>query len=207
MPEKLTFLGRVDYRNDRRVFGIKQQDRFSHVYVIGKTGTGKSTLLERMALQDLANGNGFALIDPHGDLAARLASRVPESRRGDLIYLNAANPALEWGYNPLRHVPPEYIALAASGLMEVLKKMWPTSWGVRMEHILRNVLEQPAASMHDILRIFLDKDFRTKIARSLCFISRDYVSPSFAAIIVVLVRRQCLNCRDNIGEPAWLQIW
>jgi hypothetical protein len=122
MPEKLTFLGRVDYRNDRRVFGIKQQDRFSHVYVIGKTGTGKSTLLERMALQDLANGNGFALIDPHGDLAARLASRVPESRRGDLIYLNAANPALEWGYNPLRHVPPEYIALAASGLMEVFKK-------------------------------------------------------------------------------------
>jgi Type IV secretion-system coupling protein DNA-binding domain len=124
-----------------------------------------------MALQDLANRNGFALIDPHGDLAARLASRVPESRRDDLIYLNAADPALEWGYNPLRHVPPEYIALAASGLMEVLKKMWPTSWGVRMEHILRNVLmallEQPAASMHDILRIFSDKDFRTKIARSL----------------------------------------
>ena len=170
MPEKLTFLGRVDYRNDRRNFGIKQQDRFSHVYIIGKTGTGKSTLLERMAAQDLANGNGFALIDPHGDLAARLASRVPDSRRDDLIYLNAADSALEWGYNPLRHVPPEYIALAASGLMEVLKKMWPTSWGVRMEHILRNVLmallEQPAASMHDILRIFSDKDFRARIARS-----------------------------------------
>jgi len=82
-----------------------------------------------MALQDLANGSGFALIDPHGDLAERLASRVPESRRGDLIYLNAADPALEWGYNPLRHVQPEYIALAASGLMEVLKKMWPTAWG------------------------------------------------------------------------------
>jgi hypothetical protein len=117
------------------------------------------------------NGNGFTLIDPHGDLAARLASRAPESRRDDLIYLNAADPHLEWGYNPLRHVPPEYIALAASGLMEVLKKMWPTSWGVRMEHILRNVLmallEQPAASMHDILRIFSDKDFRTRIARTL----------------------------------------
>jgi hypothetical protein len=171
MPEKITFLGRVDYRNNRRIFGIKQQDRFSHIYVIGKTGTGKSTLLERMALQDLMNGNGFALIDPHGDLAARLASRVPESRQSDVIYLNAADPALEWGYNPLRHVPPEYIALAASGLMEVLKKMWPTSWGVRMEHILRNVLmallEQPAASMHDILRIFSDKDFRTRIARTL----------------------------------------
>lgn len=171
MPEKITLLGKVDYRNDRRIFGIKQQDRFSHVYVIGKTGTGKSTLLENTARQDLENGNGFALIDPHGDLAARIASRVQEWRRDDLIYLNAADPALEWGYNPLRHVPPEYIALAASGLMEVLKKMWPTSWGVRMEHILRNVLmallEQPAASMHDILRIFSDKDFRARIARSL----------------------------------------
>jgi hypothetical protein len=117
------------------------------------------------------NGNGSALIDPHGDLAARLASRIPDSRRDDLIYLNAADPSLDWGYNPLRHVQPEYIALAASGLMEVLKKMWSTSWGVRMEHILRNVLmallEQPAASMHDILRIFSDKGFRTKIARSL----------------------------------------
>jgi Type IV secretion-system coupling protein DNA-binding domain len=100
-----------------------------------------------------------------------VAARVPEARRGDLIYLNAADPSLEWGYNPLRHVPPEYIALAASGLMEVLKKMWPASWGVRMEHILRNVLmallEQPAATMHDILRIFSDKDFRMRVARSL----------------------------------------
>ena len=171
MSGEVTLLGRVDFRNDQRAFGIKREDRFAHVYAIGKTGTGKSTLLEGMVLQDLANGSGFALIDPHGDLAERVASRVPESRRGDLIYLNAADPALEWGYNPLRHVQPEYIALATSGLMEVLKKMWPTAWGVRMEHILRNVvmalLEQPAATMHDILRIFSDKDFRTRIARSL----------------------------------------
>jgi hypothetical protein len=167
----VTYLGRVDFRNDDRVFGIQREDRFSHVYIIGKTGTGKSTLLEGMTLQDLANGNGFALIDPHGDLAERIASRIPKHRRDDLIYLNAADPSLDWGYNPLRHVQPQYIALAASGLMEVLKKMWPASWGVRMEHILRNVLmallEQPAANMHDILRIFSDKEFRTRIARSL----------------------------------------
>jgi hypothetical protein len=104
-------------------------------------------------------------------LAERIASRIPEHRRDDLIYLNAADPSLRWGYNPLRHVQPQYIAVAASGLMEVLKKMWPASWGVRMEHMLRNVLmallEQPAASMHDILRIFSDKDFRTRIAQSL----------------------------------------
>ncbi len=171
MAADVTFLGKVDFRNDQRVFGIKREDRFAHVYVIGKTGSGKSTLLEGMALQDLENGNGFALIDPLGDLAERLISRIPDWRRNDVIYLNAADRELTWGYNPLRHVPPEYIALAASGLMEVLKKMWPSAWGVRMEHILRNVLmallEQPAATMHDILRIFSDKDFRTRVARSL----------------------------------------
>jgi hypothetical protein len=160
MSGEVTHLGRVDFRNDERVFGIKREDRFAHVYAIGKTGTGKSTLLEGMALQDLANGNGFALIDPLGDLAERVASRVPYSRQNDLIYLNAADINQPWGYNPLRSVAPQYIALAASGLMEVFKKMWPDAWGVRMEHILRNVLmallEQPAATMHDILRLLSD---------------------------------------------------
>jgi hypothetical protein len=171
MKGEVTYLGRVDYRNDLRVFGIKREDRFAHVYAIGKTGTGKSTLLEGMAIQDLANGNGFALIDPLGDLAERVASRVPLSRRDDLIYLNAADVNQPWGYNPLRRVAPQYIALAASGLMEVFKKMWPDAWGVRMEHILRNVLmallEQPAATMHDILRMLSDNDFRKQIVRSL----------------------------------------
>src|SRR2546428_11996057 len=80
---------RVDFRNDDRVFGIKAEDRFSHVYIIGKTGTGKSTLLETMALQDLERGNGFALIEPHGDLVARIAARIPASHQDKVIYLNA----------------------------------------------------------------------------------------------------------------------
>src|SRR5438132_4788977 len=95
---------RVDFRNDRRVFGIKNEDRFLHVYVIGKTGTGKSTLIETLALQDLDRGNGFALIDPHGDLVARVASRIPGSQKNRVIYLNAADPEQPYGYNPLRHV-------------------------------------------------------------------------------------------------------
>jgi len=134
------YVGRVDFRNDNRLFGIKHEDRFSHVYVIGKTGTGKSTLLEKMALQDLERGNGFALIDPHGDLVARIAARIPESQRNRVIYLNATDPSQPYGYNPLRHVSEDRIALAASGMMDVFKKMWPDAWGVRMEHILRNVL-------------------------------------------------------------------
>src|ERR1700726_4175286 len=122
--DDITFFARTDFRNDRRLFGIKNEDRFSHIYIIGKTGTGKSTLMETMALQDLARGNGFALIDPHGDLVERVAASIPDERRSDVIYLNAPDPSQPYGYNPLRHVGADHIALAASGLMEALKKMW-----------------------------------------------------------------------------------
>src|SRR5215831_14635101 len=91
--EPVIQFARVDFRRDQRLFGIKNEDRFSHVYIIGKTGTGKSTLIETMALQDLELGNGFALVDPHGDLADRVASRIPPSRQPDVIYFNPSNPA------------------------------------------------------------------------------------------------------------------
>src|SRR5262249_31091280 len=152
--ERLIQFGRVDFRRDHRSFGIKNEDRFSHVYIIGKTGTGKSTLIETMALQDLELGNGFALIDPHGDLAERIASRIPASLQSVSIYFNPSDAAQPYGYNPLRQVRRDFISLAASGLMEVLKKMWADSWGVRMEHILRNVLlallEQTDATLSDV---------------------------------------------------------
>lgn len=163
-------IGRVDFRNDDRIFGIKSEDRFSHLYIIGKTGTGKSTLIEMMAAQDLERGNGFALIDPHGDLAERIAAQVPASQRHKVVYLNTTDPSQPYGYNPLRHVREDRIALAASGMIDVFKKMWPDAWGVRMEHILRNVLmallEQPDATLHDVLRIFNDRDFRKQVAKS-----------------------------------------
>ncbi len=169
--DHVTRFARVDFRGDERIFGIKDEDRFSHVYVIGKTGTGKSTLLENMALQDLERGNGFALIDPHGDLVGRIAARIPASGRRDVIYLDATDPSQPFGYNPLRHVREDRIALAASGMMDVFKKMWPDAWGVRMEHILRNVLlallEQPDATLNDVLRLMTDQKYRKEIAWSL----------------------------------------
>jgi type IV secretory pathway TraG/TraD family ATPase VirD4 len=169
--KKIVTLGRVDFRRDTRPFGVRTDDRFTHIFIIGKTGTGKSTLIESMALQDMQLGNGLVLIDPHGDLAERVASRVPTSRRADVIYLDAADPTQPYGYNPLRHVRDDRIPLAASGLMEVFKKKWPDAWGVRMEHILRNtllaLLEQPRATLHDVLRVFSDKEYRKRIARSL----------------------------------------
>src|ERR1700738_474365 len=168
---RINYSGRTDFRGDDRTFGIKHEDRLSHIYIIGKTGTGKSTLIETMALQDLERGNGFALIDPHGDLVARIAAQLPALHRDRVIYLNAADPSQPYGYNPLRYVRHDRIALAASGMMEVFKKLWPDAWGVRMEHILRNVLmallEQPDATLHDVLRMLTDGDFRRTVAKSL----------------------------------------
>src|SRR5262245_39556231 len=167
----VTHFARVDFRNKQRQFGIKDNDRFSHVYVIGKTGTGKSSLLETMTLQDIRRNAGVALIDPHGDLVERIARQVPEWRRRDVVYLNAADPLQPFSYNPLRHVREDRITLAASGFLEVFKKMWPDAWGVRMEHILRNVLlallERPNSTMRDILRMLSDKTFRAGTAKGL----------------------------------------
>jgi hypothetical protein len=168
---KVIQFAKVDFRRDHRTFGIKNEDRFSHVYIIGKTGTGKSTLIETMALQDLELGNSFALVDPHGELVERVAARIPTARQADTIYFNPSDPAQPYGYNPLRQVRPDFISLAASGLMEVLKKMWVDSWGVRMEHILRNalfaLLEQPDATLRDVLRLLSDRTYRQYICQSL----------------------------------------
>src|SRR5690242_6031248 len=125
-------IGRVAHK----LFGIRQHDRLHHLYVIGKTGTGKSTLLETLALDDMRAGRGFAVIDPHGDLAARLAMQVTESRRDAFVYLNAPDGSQPYGYNPLRRVRLDKVPLAASGLLEAFKKLWSDAWGVRMEHVL-----------------------------------------------------------------------
>lgn len=170
-PSSIVRLGRIDFRNDNRIFGIKNEDRFSHVYIIGKTGTGKSTLIEAMARQDLEAGRGFALIDPHGDLVERVFSSTPPWRKHEVVYLDVPNEEQPYGYNPLRHVRRDRISLAASGFMEALKKLWPDAWGVRMEHILRYallaLLEQPEATIADILRLFRDKTYRKEVAKGL----------------------------------------
>lgn len=159
-------IGVTNARNDRRVFGIKQSDRLSHCYILGKTGTGKSTLLEALAVQDIAAGRGVALIDPHGDLAERVAGYAAKAQRRDVIYLDLPNPEQKFGYNPLRHVRPDKRPLAASGLLEILEKLWIDAWGPRLEHILRNaihaLLERDDAVLPDVLRILSDKTYRAE---------------------------------------------
>src|SRR5438552_19137453 len=103
----LTVLGRIDFRDDRRIFGIKQADRRAHLYLIGKTGTGKSTLLENLARQDIRAGNGLALLDPHGDLVERIWKDIPLLRRPDCIYFNVPDVAHPLGFNPMENVSAE----------------------------------------------------------------------------------------------------
>lgn len=169
--DRVTYLGRTNYRNAGAVFGIKQIDRLSHMHIIGKTGTGKSTLIETLIRQDLAAGNGVALIDPHGDLVERIAASIPAHRRSQVVYLNVPDPAQPYGYNPLRYVRKDKIALAASGLLDAFKKIWGDAWGVRMEHILRNalfaLLEHGDARLPDILRLISENSFRKKVADAL----------------------------------------
>jgi type IV secretory pathway TraG/TraD family ATPase VirD4 len=134
------------------------------MYVLGKTGTGKSTLLETMIRQDMEAGAGIAVLDPHGELVEKVISQIPESRRSDLIYFNVPDPRQPLGFNPLETVSRDKLPLATSGLLEVFKKIWNDSWGPRLEHILRNALltlfERPDSTLADILRLLDDKSFR-----------------------------------------------
>ncbi len=154
----------TDYRDERKVFGIRQKDRRSHMYMIGKTGTGKSTLILNMLVSDIRSGRGAALIDPHGDLAEEILNYVPKERINDVIYFNPADLEYPVAFNPLEKVHPDYHHLVASGLISVFKKIWPEFWGPRLEHILRHsiltLLEYPDSSLLDLPRLLTDKDFR-----------------------------------------------
>jgi len=134
-----------------------------HLAIFGQTGTGKSTLLSRLMRQDLENDSGFCLIDPHGDLAKQMAEVIDDRH----IVWNIADPNCPYGYNPLSSVSAPYRPLIASGLIDTLKKQWADAWGARMEHLLRYallaLLEQPRASLNDIMSTFLDKGFQARV--------------------------------------------
>ena len=150
-----------------RRFGLKQRDRLLHLYAIGKTGVGKTTLLESLIRSDLKSGRGFALVDPHGDLAVRVAPLAGVLRPGAVTVVDISDPSLSLGYNPLIRISPSLRPLLAAGVLDVFKKMWPDAWGVRMEHMLRNtllaLLDQPSADFRDILRLINDKGYRAEV--------------------------------------------
>lgn len=166
MPSEndITYFAQLRFRNDTRTFGIKQEDRFMHTYVIGKTGTGKSTLLKTMLMQDIHAGRGVCLLDPHGDLVESVYKDIPLECQKDIIYLNVPDVSLSLRYNPFKRVSYEKRSLVASSILDVFKKLWFDAWGVKLEHILRHailtLLDQPNANIADIPKVLLDKSFR-----------------------------------------------
>lgn len=167
MMQELTPIGRASWRNADVPFGIKETDRFGHIYCIGKTGVGKSTLLLNMAISDIHQGKGIALIDPHGDIAEAILDYVPQHRINDVIYFNAGDADYCVGFNPLENIDPRYHHLAASGLISTFKKVWADSWGPRLEYILRfsvlSLLHYPGATLLDIQPLLTNYDFRSRV--------------------------------------------
>jgi type IV secretory pathway TraG/TraD family ATPase VirD4 len=163
MNSAITPLGIARHQYGDRPFGIRLADRMHHLYVIGQTGTGKSTFLLNLALQDARAGRGFCMIDPHGDLALSLHRHLAIPHH----YFDIADPECHLGYNPLGRVHRSLRPLVTSGLIETLKKQWADSWGARMEHLLRYailaLLDQPQADIRDIVRLYVDKDFRREV--------------------------------------------
>lgn len=163
----ITFFAKTNFRNQKRTFGIKQDDRRRHMYVIGKTGMGKTNLLENLAIQDIQKGHGIAFIDPHGDTAEKLIKAIPSSRINDVIYFNPADQEFPIAFNVMEKVGPEYRHLVASGLVGVFKKIWADSWGPRLEYILRNailaLLEYPGSTLLGVTRILVDKSYRDRV--------------------------------------------
>jgi len=167
MNQSITPIGKVNFRNDNRVFGIKDKDRLGHVYSIGKTGTGKSTLLLNMAVSDIERGNGLCVIDPHGDVAETLLDYIPLHRIKDVIYFNPVDTDHPIAFNPIKNINPDLHHLVCSGLLSTFKKIWADSWGPRLEYILRfslmTLLEYRHGTLLDITKILTDKEFRYQV--------------------------------------------
>ena len=165
--ERITYFAETDSRNTRVKFGIKGKDRTRHVYVIGKTGMGKSTLLENMAVQDIQNGDGMAFIDPHGKTADLLMEYVPKERINDVIWIAPFDTEYPLSFNVLESVQPEKRHLVVAGLMSTFKKIWVDAWSARMEYILTNtllaLLEYPGATLLGVNRMLSDKDYRKDV--------------------------------------------
>ena len=166
-PNEITYFAKTNFRNHEVPFGIKADDRRRHMYVIGKTGMGKTTLMENMAIQDIRNGHGVCFVDPHGDSIVKILDFIPNDRVNDVIYFNPADMEFPVAFNIMEAVENKFKHLVASGLMGVFTKIWANLWSARMEYILGNtiraLLDSPGNTMLGISRMYVDKQYRKRI--------------------------------------------
>ncbi len=177
--EEILPIGKAIFRGEEREFGIKKEDRRRHLYIIGKTGQGKTTLLENMIIWDIEEGNGLAYLDPHGDSVQRILDYIPKERIDDVIYFNPTDTSHPIAFNPLEKVAWEQRHLVAVSLLSIFKKIWVDAWSARMEYILTNtllaLLEWPGATLLDVNRLLSDDNFRKRVVDNL----KDQVVKSF----------------------------
>jgi len=179
MPKDLTYIAQTNFRKGEVKFGIRRVDRRQHMYVIGKTGVGKTGFLKNMALQDIENGQGLAIIDPHGEFVEEILDSIPPHRMKDVVYFNPADMEYPVSFNIMDVADPRYKHLIASGLLGIFTKIWANVWSARMEYILANcilaLLDTPGTTLLGIPRMLVDRDYRQKIINNL----KDPVVKSF----------------------------
>lgn len=170
-PEQITYFAETNARGKKVKFGIKAKDRPQHVYAIGKTGTGKSTMLENMAIQDIHNGNGLCYMDPHGMTADKLLEYIPEERKKDVLYIAPFDMDYPVSFNIMEDVGYDKRHLVVGGLMSSFKKIWQDAWSARMEYILTNtlfaLLEYPDATLLSVNKMLADKEYRKKVVNNI----------------------------------------
>jgi hypothetical protein len=165
--ENINFFAETNFRQNKKKFGIKIDDRRRHFYVIGKTGMGKTAMIRNMAIQDITNGNGIAFMDPHGETAEELLNCIPKERIKDVVYFNPCDLNYPIAFNIMEAADPDTRHLIAAGLMGVFKKIWPDVWSARMEYILHNsilaLLEYPGSTLLGINRMLSEVDYRKEV--------------------------------------------
>jgi len=166
-PTDITLLWTTDYKDSNIKFWLKKEDKFRHVYIVWKTGMGKSTFISNMVRSDMHTDNGIAVIDPHGDLIEDVMAHIPKHRTNDVVIFDVSDTSYPVGFNILECNSPDEKNLIASAVVSIFKKLFENSWGPRLEYILRNVmlsiLEYPNATLMHVLRMLTDKNFREEV--------------------------------------------
>jgi hypothetical protein len=204
-PERVTYFAATDARGKHVPFGIKAKDRDRHMYVIGKTGMGKSTLLENMAIQDIRNGEGLAFIDPHGGTAERLLDYIPENRARDVVYFAPFDLEHPIAFNVMEDVGYDKRHLVVSGLMSTFKKIWVDAWSSRMEYILTNtllaLLEYPGATLLGVNRMYTDKEYRKKVIENVKDpVVKDFWTKEFAIYTDRYTQEATPAIQNKVGQ-------
>lgn len=205
VPDDICLFGQTNFRNQMRRFGIKTDDRRRHMYIVGKTGMGKSTMMENMILHDIYSGNGVGLVDPHGDFAEKIINFIPPKRINDVVYINPSDLDYPIGFNILEIHHEDQKHLVVAGLMGIFKKIWPDVWSARMEYILNNTLlaliEYPGSTLLGINRLLADKKYRKKvIAKVKDPVIKGFWNVEFASYTEKYAQEAVAPIQNKIGQ-------